>query len=73
MLRYVFKEMDGEWLVYYYYPEGILEAPGLVRVNRFKEGTIVSPSVKDFGGNLYAHHAIRGIDVTKEKGTVAWY
>ena len=72
MLTYkLLNQIDGE-LVYAYYPEGNEKAPGKVAIFGDKQGRIIEESPEDFS-KYYAHHAVYGIDVTKETGTVAWY
>ena len=72
MLKYKRVSSPKGTVRYEYYPEGETEKPGIIE---FKEGAnpkIVQESENDVKG-YYAVHAIRGIDINKERGTVAWY
>ncbi len=73
MLKYSLISRDGDVFKYYYYPEGKLDAPGILEVfGNTKSGRVIKESEADIK-NRYAFHGIRGIDVSKDKGTVAWY
>lgn len=72
MLKYKLLEKIGGELVYAYYPAGNENAPGKVAISGNGQGRVIEESEEDFG-KRYAYHAIYGIDLTKEKGTVAWY
>ncbi|MDD3186606.1 MAG: hypothetical protein PHT76_15050 [Anaerostipes sp.] len=58
-------------LTYEFYPDGNLKAPGVVVF--YLDGTkeILKDSEDDVKG-YYSGHALNGIDITKENGTVAW-
>lgn len=72
LLIYKFVEETKDGILYLYYPEGKQSAPGKVCLIKKGEGAIVEESREDFGG-YYAYHAIRGIELTKKTGTIAWY
>ena len=72
MLKYKrISSLEGT-IRYEYYPEGDVTKPGIVE---FKQGTqpkLVKESENDVK-RYYAMHALRGIDISKKSGTVAWY
>jgi hypothetical protein len=72
MLTYKYLDTTNGELVFAYYPNGNKVAPGKVAISGTRQGRVIEESKEDFG-NRYAYHAIHGIDVTKESGTVAWY
>lgn len=72
MLTYILSEINGDEYVYIYYPEGKKDAPGKVGLLKNGEKRIIEESLEDLG-RRYAHHALNGIDMSKESGTVAWY
>lgn len=73
MLKYSVISREGKVARYYYYPEGRLDAPGVLEiVGNTKSGKVIEESKADFN-KRYAFQGIRGIDVSKDKGTVAWY
>lgn len=72
MLIYEFLEMQGDEYIYCYYPDGDKSMPGRVGIKADGSKRIIEESKNDFGKH-YAHHAMKGIDITKEKGTIAWY
>ena len=74
MLKYEFQyESNGE-LVFAYYPEGDTCAPGLVAITPGEEGKgrLIEASKAD-RHLRYAMHAIKGIDLSRKSGIVAWY
>ena len=72
MLTYLLSEINGDEYIYIYYPEGNKDAPGKVGILKNGESRIIEESSEDFG-RRYAQHALNGIDMSKESGTVAWY
>ena len=72
MLTYKFLNKIENEMVFAYYPNGDENAPGKVAISNNGLGRVVEESREDFG-KRYAYHAIHGIDISKEKGTVAWY
>lgn len=68
--KYLHKE-DGE-SVFAYFPNGHEDAPGKVAISDNRKGRVIEESKEDFG-NRYAYHAIHGINLGKETGTIAWY
>lgn len=72
MLTYILIERNGDEQVYVYYPEGNTDAPGKVGLSKNGDKRIIEESRQDFG-RRYAHHALNGIDMWAERGTVAWY
>lgn len=72
MLTYILSELNGDEYIYFYYPEGNEAAPGKVGLSKSGESRIIEESSQDFG-KRYANHAMNGIDISKESGTVAWY
>ncbi|MGI6205522.1 MAG: hypothetical protein ACOYJI_02665 [Anaerovoracaceae bacterium] len=72
MLRYKLESYENGCRIYIYYPEGEMNAPGKVAL--YDDGTVIilEPSESDVK-NIYAHHALSGIDKEKATGTVAWY
>lgn len=56
---------------YEYYPDGDLNAPGVVEFNPNEKPKIIKDSDIDVK-RYYAIHAMNNIDTTKESGTVAW-
>ena len=72
MLTYKFLYKDSGEYVFAYYPDGKENTPGKVAILGNKQGRVIEESAEDFG-KRYAFHAISGIDITKEKGTIAWY
>lgn len=72
MLRYSLKSSKSGKLIYYYYPEGNMNSPGVVifYLNGDKE---VARESEDDVKKIYAFHALSGIDKKKKTGTVAWY
>jgi len=72
MLTYILSEINGDEYIYIYYPDGNKEAPGKVGLSKNGEKRIIEESSEDFG-RRYAQHALNGIDMSKEIGTVAWY
>ena len=57
---------------YEYYPDGDASAPGIVEIVANGIPKVIRESAKDFK-MYYAYHAMYHIDITREKGTVAWY
>lgn len=72
MLTYILSEVIGDEYVYIYYPEGNKDAPGKVGLSKARDKRIIEESTQDFG-KRYAHHALNGIYISRESGTVAWY
>ena len=72
MLTYILSELNGDEYIYIYYPDGNKDAPGKVGLSKGGEKRIIEESKQDFG-KRYANHAMNGIDISKESGTVAWY
>ena len=72
MLRYEFIRKVDKGYEYNYFPEGNKNAPGVVFIESKGKGHIIEESSEDFG-ERYAFHAIRGIDLSKNSGIVAWY
>ena len=70
MLKYVLQEKTKDKLIYLYYPEGKGE-PGRVVFSVLGEVIDITNAPNDYSG-VYKVHA-RGIDITKEKGMIAWY
>lgn len=62
--------IDGKY-TYVYYPEDNRDAPGKVILYEDNRREIVFDSKDDFKG-YYRGHALWGIPVGKEWGTVAW-
>lgn len=58
-------------LQYEYYPNGDVSAPGIVEFVKGKEPKLIRESENDVK-MYFAIHALNGIDITKEVGTVAW-
>ena len=69
MLTYKLVFKDNNVLRYAYYPEGKGDAGIIEFING--QGRIIKESADDFEG-FYASHAFY-IDLSKEKGTIAWY
>jgi len=57
---------------YGFYPEGNISAEGIIEFKNGEKPKIVKPSPEDVK-MFYAIHAMYGIDITKESGTIAWY
>lgn len=72
MLTYILSEINGDEYIYIYYPDGNKNAPGKVGLSKGGEKRIIEESAQDFG-RRYARHALSGIDMSRESGTVAWY
>lgn len=72
MLKYKRVSSPKGTIRYEYYPEGDLTKPGIIEFQEGDKPKIVKESENDVKG-YYAVHAIRGIDIGKENGTVAWY
>ena len=72
MLTYIFLHMENDEYFYEYYVNGDKQFPGVVALKKEERGRIVKLSQKDPFKN-YAFHAISGIDITMQSGTVAWY
>lgn len=72
MLTYRLLEIDGDEYIYIYYPDGNEKASGKVGLSKNGNKRIIEESDQDFG-KRYAYHALHGINITKEYGTVAWY
>lgn len=72
MLTYKLIERLKNALIYEYYPENNLEAPGVVKLFDNGEAEMLQESKDDFK-MIYGGHALRNIDRTKTTGTVAWY
>lgn len=72
MLTYELLEINGDEYVYIYYPDGNEDAPGKVGISKNGSKRIIEESAQDFG-KRYANHALNGIDLSKDSGTVAWY
>lgn len=79
MVRIKLVILSDEYAEYEYYPEGNMEAPGIVRLNRKdNQRVFVQESAEDYG-RLYAAHALRRIEDYaqksdfKETDMVAWY
>lgn len=72
MLTYEFLEKHDDEYVYCYYPEGDKVTPGKIGIKADGSKRIIEESENDFG-KRYAHHAMKGIDITKKNGTIAWY
>lgn len=72
MLEYRFEKEENEEKIYIFFPEGNKDVPG--RVAFGKDGTerVIEESDGDFK-QMYAIHALRGIDKNKSEGIVAWY
>lgn len=72
MLTYVLKDIVNEIKSYYFYPEGNKNAEGIVSINtRTGDKRIDLDSPDDVKG-YYAYHALCGIDLSKNNGTIAW-
>lgn len=72
MLTYTLLEINGDEYLYAYYPEGNKNASGKVGLSMNGNKRIIEESAQDFG-KRYANHALNGIDIQKENGTIAWY
>ncbi len=72
MLTYILLEINGDEYIYIYYPNGNKDAPGKVSLSKNGDKRIIEESVQDFG-KRYAYHALKGIDLSKKSGTIAWY
>lgn len=70
MLKYRLESKNDERMIYIYYPEGYL-SPG--RVVFYSDGTkdAIEDSDDDVKG-YYRGHALHGIPIGREHGTVAW-
>ena len=71
MLTYKRIYMDDEVMRYAFYPNGNLEAEGIVEFYKDGSRKMVKKSPEDFQ-MLYGIHAFH-IDLTTESGTIAWY
>ena len=72
MLKYKRVSSSKGTFRYEYYPEGDITKPGIVEFQEGARPKLLKESEKDVKG-YYAVHALRGIDVDKESGTVAWH
>ena len=72
MLTYILSEVNGDEYIFYYYPDGNKDSPGKVGLSKNGEKRVIQESEQDFG-KRYANHAMNGIDISQESGTVAWY
>jgi hypothetical protein len=72
MLVYKLESYQNGCRIYVYFPEGEIDAPGKVALYDDGTGEILETSERDVK-NIYAHHALSGIDKEKTTGTVAWY
>ena len=58
-------------LIYEFYPNGDTSVPGIVEFKKGEKPRLIQDSEIDVK-MYYAIHALWGIDITKESGTVAW-
>lgn len=72
MLKYKRILNNNGVLRYEFYPEGDFLSPGIVEFKEGEKPKVIQDSKKDVK-RYYAMHAMNGIDVSKETGTVAWY
>ena len=72
MLKYKRVSSPRGVVRYEYYPEGDVTKPGIIEFHEGTQPELIKESENDVKG-YYAVHALRGIDVRKESGTVAWY
>lgn len=72
MLTFEFLTKESNEYIFAYYPEGDEEFPGKIGINNRNERRIIKESDKDIG-KRYAYHAMKGIDISKKNGTIAWY
>ena len=71
MLTYKRIYMDDEVMRYAFYPDGNLDAEGIVEFKKGEGAKILKHSPEDFKMR-YGLHAFH-IDLTTESGTIAWY
>ena len=71
MLKYEIVSRENGKHIYKYYPDGI-GRPGVIAICDNGNCEIIEDSPDDLNG-IYRGHAFGGIDITKNKGTVAWY
>lgn len=71
MILYYLVSENGQKRIYDYYPEGESD-PGRIAFLSNGGIEIIKDSSCDVKG-YYRMHACQGIDISKEKGTVAWY
>ena len=57
---------------YEYYPNGDEAASGIVEFVNGESPKLIKESEVDFK-RMFASHAMYHIDVTRERGTIAWY
>lgn len=72
MLKYKLEKTEVEGKTYIYFPEGNEDAPGIVFLGEDGKNKVLEESARDFK-QMYAMHALSGIDKSKEDGVVAWY
>lgn len=72
MLKYKFEKEEKNEKVYIFFPEGNEDAPGKVVFGNDGTRKILEDSKEDFK-QIYAMHALSGIDTNKKEGIVAWY
>lgn len=63
---------ESDSFIYEYYPNGNLDAPGIVKLYHNGDAEMMQESKEDFK-LFYGTHALWNIDKTKTTGTVAWY
>lgn len=71
MLTYELESVKDGRYVYIYYPENNKNAPGRIALYKNDRREIIEDSKDDFKG-YYRGHALCGIPVGEESGTVAW-
>ena len=71
MLKYKLIYSDGKIRRYEFYPNGDETNPGIVELSIEDEPKLLKESEADVK-MYYAIHALHGIDISKENGTVAW-
>ena len=72
MLTYKRIYMDDEVMRYAYYPDGNLEAEGIVEFYKDGSAKMIKKSPEDEFYMFYGRHMFQ-VDLTTESGTIAWY
>lgn len=73
MLEFSLDKIEGTKYYYAYFPEGNKNAPGMIAVDYDHDLREVIKESEDDFQNMYAIHAMHGINQGQTNGTVAWY
>lgn len=73
VLKYILEKIEGTKYYYLYFPEGNMNAAGMVVIDYDNDVRAVITQSDDDYNHVYAIHAMHGVSKGQEKGTIAWY